>query len=301
MSINPKSPIILTSPDPIRLDHFLVTKLEYTRSLITKMIKDGEILVNQNKVKPGYMLKPTDQIEVFEQEIKKLGLEPVDLSLDIVYEDEHLLIVNKPKGLVVHPASSYKEPTLVHGLLYQMNSLSNINGVNRPGIIHRIDKDTSGLLMVAKTNQAHQILSKDLAQHLIKRSYYAFVHGQILEKRGRIDAPIGRDPKSRVKMGVEASGRHAITHFEVIESFKKYTLIKCDLETGRTHQIRVHMAYINHPVVGDITYGVKPPHTNNGQLLHAYKLAFTHPITKKAMEFEIPLPEYFNQFKMSLS
>ncbi len=294
-------PMILASPDSIRLDHFLVAKLEHSRSLITKMIKDGEVLVNNQKVKPGYMLKPTDQIEVFEQKIKKLELEPVNLSLDIVYEDDHLLIVNKPKGLVVHPASSYSKPTLVHGLLYQMNSLSNINGVNRPGIIHRIDKDTSGLLMVAKTNQAHQILSKDLSLHLIKRSYYAFVHGQILEKRGKIDAPIGRDPKSRIKMGISSTGRHAITHFEVIDSFKKYTLIQCDLETGRTHQIRVHMAYINHPIVGDVTYGIKPPHYDGGQLLHAYKLVFTHPITKKAMEFEVPLPNYFVEFRDSLN
>lgn len=291
---------ILTNPKVMRLDHYLVSILDESRSVITKRIKEGLITVNQKKVKPGFMLSPTDTIELEVVEDKRLGLEPVNLNLDIIYEDEHLLVVNKPKGLVVHPASSYKDATLVHGLLYQMDQLSTINGVFRPGIIHRIDKDTSGLLLVAKTNIAHQKLSQDLANHLVQRSYYAFVHGTFLEQKGKIDAPIGRDPKSRIKMAVLASGKHAVTHFEVVEQFKKYTLVRCKLETGRTHQIRVHMAYIHHPIVGDTIYGLKPPHYDNGQLLHAYKLTFTHPITKKVMDFEVPLPHFFDDFKNSL-
>lgn len=280
-----------------RLDHYLVENLDLTRTYITKLIKEGNILVNGLSVKPGYTLKEKDEVTVEIPESKDLDLEPVDMKLDIVYEDEYLLIINKPKNLVVHPSKTYHENTLVNGLLHELeDNLSDINGVNRPGILHRIDKDTTGLLMVAKTNEAHQILAKDLAEHLIKRSYYALVTGAIQNKKGTINAPIGRHPKYRTKNAVVKDGKRAVTHFEVIRNYTKYSLVECNLETGRTHQIRVHMEYIGHPIVGDPLYGVKPLPVNDGQMLHAYKLAFTHPITKKAMTFEAPLPEGFKKF-----
>lgn len=280
----------------IRLDHYLVETLQITRSHITKMIKDGDVLVNLNKVKPGYLLRQDDEIKINDVQTKTLDLKPIDLNLEIVYEDDYLLVINKPKGLVVHPAKSHKDKTLVHGLLFEMEKLSDINGVFRPGIIHRIDKDTSGLIMVAKTNEAHQILAKDLASHTIKRSYQTLVHGTFEETKGTINAPVGRHPKQRIKNAVVADGKHAVTHFEVLKSFKKYTLLKCDLETGRTHQIRVHLSYIHHPIVGDPLYGLKSMALASGQMLHAYKLAFNHPITKKAMTFEVSLPAEFTEF-----
>ncbi|MBN3490482.1 RluA family pseudouridine synthase [Acholeplasma equirhinis] len=284
-----------------RLDHYLVDELGLNRSFITKLIKEDKVLVNGKSVKPGFNLKNGDVIDVFEAEVKELDLKPENLNLDIVYEDEDLLVVNKPKGLVVHPAKSHKDTTLVHGLLYQMDSLSNINGVFRPGIIHRIDKDTSGLLMVAKTNRAHQVLAKDLANHDIKRSYIALVHGTFEESNGTINAPIGRHPKLRIKNAVIKDGKHAVTHFKVLETFKHMSLLQCDLETGRTHQIRVHLSFINHPIVGDPLYGLKSDPLKDGQMLHAYKLEFVHPITKKAMTFEVPLPESFRDYLKKLS
>ena len=286
----------------LRLDHFLVEKLEQNRSFITKMIKEEKILVNGKSVKPGYSLKSGDIVDCLESEPKDLDLTPENLNLDIVYEDNDILVVNKPKGLVVHPAKSHQDTTLVHGLLYQMENLSTINGVFRPGIIHRIDKDTSGLLMVAKTDTAHQILAKDLANHDIKRSYICLVHGTFEETNGTIDAPIGRHPKIRIKNAVVKDGKHAVTHFKVLRTFKEYSLLQCDLETGRTHQIRVHLSFINHPIVGDPLYGFKSDleKVDDGQMLHAYKLTFTHPITKIAMTFEVPLPESFNNYLETL-
>ncbi len=287
--------------EPTRLDHYLVKTLDITRNHLTTQIKDGDILVNNQKVKPGYMLKFGDEITLTEPKPKGIDLVPVDLNLDIVYEDDDLLIVNKPKGLVVHPAKSHWEETLVHGLLFEMNELSDVNGQNRPGIVHRIDKDTSGLLMVAKTNIAHQLLAEDLKNHDIKRSYIALVHGSFEESKGTINAPIGRHPKIRIKNAVVSDGKHAVTHFEVLETYSKYSLIKCQLETGRTHQIRVHLSYINHPIVGDPMYGFKPLLVDSGQMLHAYRLDFVHPRTKKAMTFEVPLPEEFKNFLNQLS
>lgn len=285
-----------------RLDHYLVEQLELSRTYITKLIKDGNITVNDLTVKPGYNLKKDDKVVVEIPEAVDMDLKPVDLSLDIVYEDEHVLVINKPKGLVVHPAKTHLDNTLVHGLLFELeNNLSDINGVNRPGILHRIDKDTTGLLMVAKTNEAHQILADDLKNHLIKRSYYALVSGAIQNKNGTINAPIGRHPKHRTKNAVVREGKHAVTHFTVVRNYMKYSLVECNLETGRTHQIRVHMEYIGHPIVGDPLYGLKPLMVDDGQLLHAYKLEFTHPITKKAMTFEAPLPETFKKFLESLN
>lgn len=287
--------------EQIRLDHYLVKTLEITRNHITTQIKEGDVLVNNQKVKPGYILKFGDEITILPVKSKGMDLKPVDMNLDIIYEDEDLLIVNKPKGLVVHPAKSHWDETLVHGLLFQMNELSDINGTNRPGIVHRIDKDTSGLLMVAKTNIAHQLLAEDLKNHDIKRSYIALVHGSFEESKGTINAPIGRHPKIRIKNAVVSDGKHAVTHFEVMHTYAKYSLIKCHLETGRTHQIRVHLSYINHPIVGDPVYGFKPLLVESGQMLHAYRLDFIHPRTKKAMTFEVPLPLEFENFINNLS
>ncbi|OHE30807.1 MAG: pseudouridine synthase, partial [Tenericutes bacterium GWC2_39_45] len=222
-----------------------------------------------------------------------LDITGVDLHLDIVYEDDDIVVINKPEGMVVHPASSYHEPTLVHGLIHQIDELSSINGVVRPGIVHRIDKDTSGLLVVAKNDIAHQALSLDLAEHDIEREYVALVYGRFSETEGVIDAPIQRHPKNRLKMAVIAGGKSARTHFKVIERFEKYTLIQCVLETGRTHQIRVHLSYIGHPVVGDPIYGPKEAIGSTGQFLHARKLTLMHPTKKELMTFTADMPQSF--------
>ena len=286
----------------LRLDHVLNLVLfeDKSRSFVQKLIKDGSCLVNGEIVKNGYTLKLGDVIEVEEKEAKSLDLSAVDLQLNIVYEDDDLLVINKPQWLVVHPASSYHEPTLVHGLLHQVDELSTINGVIRPGIVHRIDKDTSGLLVVAKNDQSHQYLSNELLEHKIKREYIALVYGDFTETEGTIDAPIQRHPQNRLKMAVIATGKHAKTHFNVIERFGKYTLVHCVLETGRTHQIRVHMAFIHHPVVGDPIYGPKEVIGEKGQFLHAEKLTFIHPTKKEQMTFTAKLPQNFEDFLVEL-
>lgn len=286
----------------LRLDHVLNLVLfeNKSRSYVQKLIKDGSCLVNGQSVKSGYTLKLDDLIEVEEKEAKSLELDAVDLNLDIVYEDDDLLVINKPQGLVVHPASSYHEPTLVHGLLHQVDELSSINGVVRPGIVHRIDKDTSGLLVVAKNDESHRYLSNELLEHKIKREYIALVYGDFTESEGTIDAPIQRHPQNRLKMAVIATGKHAKTHFKVIERFGKYTLVHCELETGRTHQIRVHMAFIHHPVVGDPIYGPKSIVGDKGQFLHAEKLTFIHPTKKEQMTFTAKLPQNFEEFLIEL-
>jgi 23S rRNA pseudouridine1911/1915/1917 synthase len=281
-----------------RLDLFLLQEhyVGQSRNYVQNAIKEGFVLVNDQKVKTGYILKLNDTISIEEIEIKKLDLEAVDLKLDIVYEDDDLLVINKPQGLVVHPASSYHEPTLVHGLLHQVNQLSAINGIIRPGIVHRIDKDTSGLLVVAKNDQTHKALSEDLVTHDIKREYIALCYGKFKEEEGTINAPIGRNFKNRLKMQVSAEGKKAITHFKVIERFEKYTLLSVELETGRTHQIRVHLSYINHPIVGDPIYGPKIVVGNKGQYLHATKLSFLHPNKKEHMTFTVDIPDDFKLF-----
>jgi 23S rRNA pseudouridine1911/1915/1917 synthase len=279
----------------LRLDHFLLHH-EYkdlSRNAIQQRIKEGYIKVNDHLIKTGYILKLDDLISIEEVEAKSLNMDAVDLKLDIVYEDDDLLVINKPQGLVVHPASSYHEPTLVHGLLHQVDTLSSINGVIRPGIVHRIDKDTSGLLVVAKNDVAHRFLSEELSNHRITRVYEALVYGQIQENEGKIDAPIARHPKNRLKMAVVADGKTAITHFKVMERFSNFTFIECRLETGRTHQIRVHMQFIDHPILGDPIYGPKKVIGHEGQFLHAKTLSFTHPTKKEHMTFHATMPSTF--------
>ncbi|MFP4178344.1 MAG: RluA family pseudouridine synthase [Acholeplasmataceae bacterium] len=281
-----------------RLDRFLHEHVmpEKSRSHIQMLIRTGLVTIGGKPVKTGYALKKNDTIEIEELEPKELELEALDLDLDIVYEDDDLLVINKPEGLVVHPAESHRGPTLVHGLLDRTDSLSSINGVIRPGIVHRIDKDTSGLLVVAKHDRAHVLLSQDLAEHRITRKYVALCYGHFKEATGTIDAPIRRHPKNRLKMAVLEGGKPAVTHFEVVERFRDYTLIHCRLETGRTHQIRVHMAYIGHPLVGDPLYGPRDRKGDTGQFLHAYELSFFHPIKKEHMTFTVDVPESFKSF-----
>lgn len=286
----------------MRLDQLLQTVLFQTmsRSYVQRLIKDGLCLVNHEHIKSGYAVKLNDFIEVNEEEPKKLELEAIDLKLDIVYEDDDIIVINKPQGLVVHPASTHHEPTLVHGLLHQVDELSTINGTVRPGIVHRIDKDTSGLLVVAKNDVSHQFLSSELQEHHIERHYVALVYGDFKEEEGTIDAPIARHPKNRLKMAVIATGKKARTHFKVIERFGTYTLLHCRLETGRTHQIRVHMAFIHHPVVGDPIYGPKEILGDKGQFLHAKTLILTHPTKKEQMHFSADLPSNFENFLKEL-
>lgn len=278
-----------------RLDAFLL-ELYYqgrSRSYVQHAIKAGSILVNEKQVKTGYTLKLNDSIVMSKMEEKELEIKPVNMNLDIIYEDDDLLIINKPQGMVVHPASSYHKPTMVHGLLYQVENLSSINGIVRPGIVHRIDKDTSGLLVVAKNDVTHRALSKDLAEHKIEREYLALVYGSFTENEGCIDAPIQRHPKNRLKMTVISGGKFAKTNFKVIDRFEEYTLVSCQLQTGRTHQIRVHMSYIKHPIVGDPVYGPKEVIGSTGQFLHAKKLSFYHPIKKEHMTFSVDMPKEF--------
>ncbi len=293
---------ITTEYEKQRLDRYIqdVVLQSESRSHIQGLIKNGHITVNNQNVKTGYALKTGDVVSVEEVEPTSLNLEPVDLNLDIVYEDDDLLVINKPSGLVVHPASSYHEPTLVHGLLHQIDNLSGINGVVRPGIVHRIDKDTSGLLVVAKNDKTHLALSEALKTHDIKRRYLAIVYHAFKETTGRVVAPIARNPKNRLKMSVIENGKHAVTHFKVLLNFDDYALISCELETGRTHQIRVHMAYIGHPIIGDPLYGPKETIGESGQYLHATELSFIHPTKKEYMTFRVDIPDAFLAFIQSI-
>lgn len=283
-----------------RLDIFLSNYLNETRSLITKHIKLGDILLNGKKVKPGEVLKKEDIITI--NSLKSVNrVIPSNIKLDILYEDNDIIVVNKKSGMVVHPAAGNYENTLMNALLNHTNKLSDVNGNLRLGIVHRIDKDTSGILVVAKNNKAHNILAASFKNKTIKRKYIALVSKVIEEDSGRIDAPIGRSKKDRKKMEVtDVNAKKAVTNFKVLERYKNATLIECILETGRTHQIRVHMAYINHPIINDKVY------SNNiindyGQMLHAYYLGFNHPITNEFMEFNCPFEEEFinilNMFK----
>ncbi len=267
---------------------------QFSRSQLQRWIENGHVTVNGQVVKPKYRLAAGDQITIKPEKPKKINLEPENIPLDIVYEDDDVIVVNKPQGMVVHPAPGHPDHTLVNALLYH-SPLSTINGEFRPGIVHRIDKDTSGLLMVAKNDMAHRSLAAQLKAKTNEREYVALVHGVIKEDRGTIDAPLGRSRKDRKKQAVVADGRHAVTHFKVLKRYRHYTLVSCRLETGRTHQIRVHMKYIGHPLAGDPLYGPRKTLPGHGQYLHARLLGFKHPRTGKQMTFTAPLPDYFRR------
>ena len=287
-----------------RIDSYLPQVLDVSRSKVSKMIKNEEILVNGKKTKNSYILKENDLVEVGEIKEEIMQALPEKMDLDIIYEDDDVIVVNKPNGMVVHPAVGNKSKTLVNGLLYHSKNLSTINGEFRPGIVHRIDAYTTGLLMVAKNDKAHKILAKELEEKRTTRKYIALVWGIINTDTGTIDAPIGRDINDRKKMAVtDINSKDAITHFKVIERYSNATLIELKLETGRTHQIRVHMNYIGYPVVNDPVYGRRKLIDNTGQCLHAKTLGFIHPTTHEYMEFDSPLPPCFEnilkQFKDS--
>ncbi len=273
---------------------------EWSRTQISNWITEGLVKVNGEAVKAKYKAKAGDIVEIDVPEAEPLEVVAEDLQLEIVYEDADVLVVNKPRGMVVHPAPGHLTGTLVNGLMYHCQDLSGINGVLRPGIVHRIDKDTSGLLMVAKNDKAHEGLVNQLVNKTVTRKYTALVHGHIAHDKGTIDAPIARDPKDRQKQAVVDGGKHAVTHFHVIERLGDYTLVECRLETGRTHQIRVHMNYIGFPLVGDPKYGPKKTIDFGGQVLHAGVLGFDHPVTGEYLEFSVPLPDDFEQLLQTL-
>ncbi|GED70673.1 pseudouridine synthase [Brevibacillus reuszeri] len=276
-----------------RIDKFITQQNEdWSRSQVQAWIKEGRVTVNGEPIKNNYKLQAEDEVTLRVPPPKEMTIEPEAMPLEIVYEDSDVVVVNKPRGLVVHPAPGHYGGTLVNGLLAHCKDLSGINGVLRPGIVHRIDKDTSGLLMVAKNDKAHVGLAEQLKAHSVDRKYVAIVHGVIPHEMGTIDAPIGRDPKNRQQMAVVfENSKPAITHFVVLERFKEHTLVELKLETGRTHQIRVHMKYIEYPLAGDPKYGPKDTLDLDGQALHAKTLGFTHPLTGERLEFEAPLPK----------
>lgn len=276
-----------------RIDKFLSeTSEDWSRSQIQKWIKEGHLEVNGEIVKGNYRLSADDELKLKVPPPVELQVQPQAMDLEIVFEDQDVVVIDKPRGIVVHPGAGHYTGTLVNGLLAHCHDLSGINGVLRPGIVHRIDKDTSGLLMVAKNDKAHMSLAEQLKEHTVNRKYIALVHGEIPHETGTIDAPIGRDPKNRQQMAIVFErGKNAVTHFAVMERFNQYTLIELKLETGRTHQIRVHMKYIGYPLVGDPKYGPKNPFQINGQALHAAVLGFIHPRTEEYMEFSSDLPD----------
>ncbi|MUV06422.1 RluA family pseudouridine synthase [Planococcaceae bacterium Storch 2/2-2] len=285
----------------VRIDKCLPEQFpQWSRTQIQDWIKEQFILVNEQPVKVKYKVQAGDVVTIDEPEPVELDVVPENLHLNIVYEDADVLVVEKPKGMVVHPSAGHPSGTLVNGLMYQVNDLSGINGVLRPGIVHRIDKDTTGLLIVAKHDESHVDLVNQLVARSVKRQYVALVHGHIPHKKGEIDAPIGRDPRERQNMAVVDDGKEAFTTFTVLEQFGEYTLVQCELDTGRTHQIRVHMQYIGHPIVGDPKYGPKKTLDIGGQALHAQTVGFVHPMTKEYMEFTSPLPEPFEALVESL-
>ncbi len=289
----------------VRVDKFLSElNSDYSRSYIQKLIKDGRVKVNGKTEKPGLKLSEGDRVELDLPDPEPLDVLPEDIPLDIIYEDNDIIIINKPKGMVVHPAPGHLSGTLVNALLFHCKEgLSGINGVMRPGIVHRIDKDTTGLLVVCKNDAAHRNIAEQLKVHSGKRIYYALVHGIFKEKEGRIENYIARSNGDRKKMAVMPEGKRAVTNYKVIEEFKgRYSLVECRLETGRTHQIRVHMAYLSHPLVGDTVYSGYDDSrlTVSGQVLHAAVLGFVHPSTGEYVEFSSELPEYFEQLLESL-
>ncbi len=285
---------IVVQEDGKRIDSYLSEKLDFSRSKIVKMLKNNVILVNDLPVKNSYIIKSGDTIKIGEYSEEDMNLEPENIPLDIVYEDDDVIVVNKPNGMVVHPAVGNTHGTLVNALLYHSKNLSNINGEFRPGIVHRIDSYTTGLLMVAKNNKSHEILAAELEKKKTHRKYIALVWGVINEDTATIDAPIGRDINDRKKMCVTSiNSKHAVTHLKVLKRYKEVTLIELSLETGRTHQIRVHMNYIGHPVVNDPVYGNRKLIDDSGQCLHAKELGFMHPTKNVYMEFTSELPDCF--------
>ncbi len=306
LTSNMEDSVILNSaPSDIgkRIDAYVAENSELTRSAAAKLVESGDITVNGKEIAKNYKLRAGDEVEIELPEPEPDRAEPEDIPLDVVYEDDDIIVVNKPCGMVVHPAAGNPRGTLVNALLYRCKgSLSGIGGVVRPGIVHRIDKDTSGLLVAAKNDEAHNSLAEQLKVHAVSRVYYAIIIGSFAEDSGTVDAPIGRHPTDRKKMAVlkegQGTARNAVTHYTVIARYKGFSLVRCELETGRTHQIRVHMAYKGHPLVGDVIYGggrtqfeAANKHLINGQCLHAKELSLTHPKTGKLMHFECELPE----------
>ena len=282
-----------------RIDKFLSAQLpEQSRSYLQKIIKEGSVLVNGSPVKASYRMDDQDEVTIDLPELKEPEIEAENIPLDILYEDDDLLMVNKPKGMVVHPSAGHTTGTLVNAVMYHCKEdLSGINGVMRPGIVHRIDKDTTGVLVICKNDKAHNFVAEQLKEHSITRKYRAIVNGVIKENEGTVNAPIGRHPTERKKMAInEKNGKHAVTHYRVLERFANHTYIECQLETGRTHQIRVHMASLHHPLLGDTVYGSqKNPYHLEGQTLHAMVLGLIHPSTGSYLEVTAPLPEYFQK------
>lgn len=281
----------------IRIDRYLAEQCpDLSRSYIQKLVKDGAVFVNNRQIKANYKVQPQDQVILTIPDMQVPDILPENIPLDILYEDQWLLVVNKPKDMVVHPSAGHMEGTLVNAVMAHCGEhLSGINGVLRPGIVHRIDKDTTGALLICKDDTVHRDLAEQLKVHSIKRRYRAIVQGNLKEDQGTVDAPVGRHPTDRKKMAINyKNGKEAVTHYQVLERFGNATYIECRLETGRTHQIRVHMASLGHPLLGDTIYGSsKNPYHLQGQALHAMILGFVHPITREYLEFQAPLPEYF--------
>lgn len=295
---------IIPEMEDERIDKCICGYMEsLSRSYIQKIIKDGNVYVNGLPVKANYKVRVEDKVRFIIPDSVEPDIPAQDIPLDIIYEDSDILIINKPKDMVVHPAPGHYEGTIVNAVMFHCkDALSGINGVMRPGIVHRIDKDTTGSLIICKNDEAHNDIASQLKEHSINRRYRAIVWGRIKEDEGIIDAPIGRHPNDRKKMAInETNGKHAITHYKVLERFDKFTYIECRLETGRTHQIRVHMTSLGHPLLGDDVYSsAKSPYKVNGQTLHAMILGFVHPSTKEYMEFEAPLPDYFEDILRKL-
>lgn len=290
--------IVEVEQKDLRIDKVISEQYEdLSRTMIQKLLEEQKIVVNGRVPKASYKVKEKDIITIEEVEAKEIDLIPQDIPIDIVYEDRDIIVVNKQKGLVVHPANGNPDGTLVNAVMaICKDSLSGIGGEIRPGIVHRLDKDTSGLIIVAKNDKAHINMSEQIKNHEVKKTYLALVRGVIKEHEATIDMPIDRSTKNRKKMAVSKTGRNAITHFKVLERYEKYTLLQVNIETGRTHQIRVHMAHIGYPLVGDAVYSNgKNPFGVEGQMLHAYELEFKHPITGKQMKLQAPLPKYFKE------